>query len=161
MFLTKFFLCVCLILQRKQPHSVDKYFSLCIPPPNVTGTLHLGHALTVAIEDALARWYHFKISNITYINNVEDLYKWTLCQSPICYYVLNSGDECRATRCYGFQAVTMLELQHRYPTSTSVNDAEISFSMCISCSENFLMCVLVCGGEEAVEGTGEVQTGLQ
>ncbi|XP_062865966.1 valine--tRNA ligase, mitochondrial [Trichomycterus rosablanca] len=36
--------------------AVDKYFSLCIPPPNVTGTLHLGHALTVAIEDALARW---------------------------------------------------------------------------------------------------------
>uniref|UniRef100_A0A8C1J6J5 Valine--tRNA ligase, mitochondrial n=1 Tax=Cyprinus carpio TaxID=7962 RepID=A0A8C1J6J5_CYPCA len=40
-------------------HAVDKYFSFCIPPPNVTGTLHLGHALTVAIEDALARWYHF------------------------------------------------------------------------------------------------------
>uniref|UniRef100_A0A4W4GLV6 Valine--tRNA ligase, mitochondrial n=1 Tax=Electrophorus electricus TaxID=8005 RepID=A0A4W4GLV6_ELEEL len=38
------------------PHAVDKYFSLCIPPPNVTGALHLGHALTVAIEDSLARW---------------------------------------------------------------------------------------------------------
>ncbi|XP_041811024.1 valine--tRNA ligase, mitochondrial isoform X2 [Chelmon rostratus] len=37
-------------------HSVDQTFSLCIPPPNVTGTLHLGHALTVAVEDALARW---------------------------------------------------------------------------------------------------------
>uniref|UniRef100_A0A8C6U8S1 Valine--tRNA ligase, mitochondrial n=1 Tax=Neogobius melanostomus TaxID=47308 RepID=A0A8C6U8S1_9GOBI len=31
-------------------------FSMCIPPPNVTGTLHLGHALTVAVEDALVRW---------------------------------------------------------------------------------------------------------
>ncbi|XP_062825661.1 valine--tRNA ligase, mitochondrial isoform X1 [Anolis carolinensis] len=31
-------------------------FSLSIPPPNVTGSLHLGHALTVAIEDALVRW---------------------------------------------------------------------------------------------------------
>ncbi|KAA0710630.1 Valine--tRNA ligase, mitochondrial [Triplophysa tibetana] len=40
----------------KQPHATDKYFSFCIPPPNVTGNLHLGHALTVAIEDALARW---------------------------------------------------------------------------------------------------------
>ncbi|TKS88721.1 Valine--tRNA ligase, mitochondrial [Collichthys lucidus] len=30
------------------PHSVDRTFSLCIPPPNVTGTLHIGHALTVA-----------------------------------------------------------------------------------------------------------------
>lgn len=37
-------------------HAVDQTFSLCIPPPNVTGTLHLGHALTVAIEDALVRW---------------------------------------------------------------------------------------------------------
>ncbi|KAG7499911.1 valine-tRNA ligase, mitochondrial [Solea senegalensis] len=40
----------------KLPHAVDRTFSLCIPPPNVTGTLHLGHALTVAIEDALVRW---------------------------------------------------------------------------------------------------------
>ncbi|KAM4630957.1 valine--tRNA ligase, mitochondrial [Polymixia lowei] len=38
------------------PHAVNQSFSLCIPPPNVTGQLHLGHALTVAIEDALVRW---------------------------------------------------------------------------------------------------------
>ncbi|XP_011617194.2 valine--tRNA ligase, mitochondrial [Takifugu rubripes] len=37
-------------------HAVDQTFSLCIPPPNVTGTLHVGHALTVAVEDALVRW---------------------------------------------------------------------------------------------------------
>ncbi|XP_054877845.1 valine--tRNA ligase, mitochondrial isoform X1 [Poeciliopsis prolifica] len=37
-------------------HHVDQTFSLCIPPPNVTGTLHLGHALTVAVQDALVRW---------------------------------------------------------------------------------------------------------
>ncbi|CAN9504193.1 unnamed protein product [Ophioblennius macclurei] len=36
--------------------AVDKTFCLCIPPPNVTGSLHLGHALTVAVEDALVRW---------------------------------------------------------------------------------------------------------
>ncbi|XP_069032090.1 valine--tRNA ligase, mitochondrial [Embiotoca jacksoni] len=40
----------------RTPHAVDRTFSLCIPPPNVTGTLHLGHALTVAVEDALVRW---------------------------------------------------------------------------------------------------------
>lgn len=28
---------------------------MCLPPPNVTGYLHLGHALTVAIEDAIIR----------------------------------------------------------------------------------------------------------
>lgn len=31
-------------------------FSLVLPPPNVTGTLHLGHALTVTIQDTLVRW---------------------------------------------------------------------------------------------------------
>lgn len=31
-------------------------FSMVLPPPNVTGTLHLGHAVTVAIEDALIRY---------------------------------------------------------------------------------------------------------
>lgn len=32
-------------------------FVMMIPPPNVTGSLHLGHALTTAIEDALTRWH--------------------------------------------------------------------------------------------------------
>jgi valyl-tRNA synthetase len=31
-----------------------------MPPPNVTGTLHYGHALTTAIEDALIRWNRMK-----------------------------------------------------------------------------------------------------
>ncbi len=49
--------CLCYYFhQDRLSHDVDKTFSLCIPPPNVTGTLHLGHALTVAIEDALVRW---------------------------------------------------------------------------------------------------------
>ncbi len=32
-------------------------FCIILPPPNVTGELHLGHALTVTIEDALIRWH--------------------------------------------------------------------------------------------------------
>jgi valyl-tRNA synthetase len=32
-------------------------FVMVIPPPNVTGALHLGHTLTNAIEDCLCRWY--------------------------------------------------------------------------------------------------------
>lgn len=31
-------------------------FVMVIPPPNVTGYLHLGHALTNAVEDAITRW---------------------------------------------------------------------------------------------------------
>ncbi len=34
---------------------------VCImPPPNVTGALHQGHALFVSIEDALTRWHRMK-----------------------------------------------------------------------------------------------------
>ena len=31
-------------------------FTIIMPPPNVTGELHLGHALEKALEDALVRW---------------------------------------------------------------------------------------------------------
>ena len=33
-----------------------KAYSMVIPPPNVTGALHLGHALMLAIEDAVMRY---------------------------------------------------------------------------------------------------------
>mmetsp|Transcript_49822 Transcript_49822/g.153860 ORF Transcript_49822/g.153860 Transcript_49822/m.153860 type:complete len:1584 (+) Transcript_49822:1327-6078(+) len=35
----------------------SKRFIMVIPPPNVTGSLHLGHTLTCAIEDSLSRWH--------------------------------------------------------------------------------------------------------
>src|SRR3712207_2019238 len=33
-----------------------KPYSIVIPPPNVTGSLHMGHALQHTLMDALARW---------------------------------------------------------------------------------------------------------
>lgn len=33
-----------------------KPFTMVIPPPNVTGALHLGHALMLSIEDVIVRW---------------------------------------------------------------------------------------------------------
>lgn len=38
----------------------DGRFVMVIPPPNVTGSLHLGHALTNAIQDTLTRWNRMK-----------------------------------------------------------------------------------------------------
>ncbi len=32
-------------------------FVVIMPPPNVTGELHVGHALTIAIEDLIVRWH--------------------------------------------------------------------------------------------------------
>ncbi|MGQ0503971.1 MAG: class I tRNA ligase family protein, partial [Myxococcaceae bacterium] len=31
-------------------------YSIVLPPPNVTGSLHLGHAVMVALQDILIRW---------------------------------------------------------------------------------------------------------
>ena len=36
---------------------VAEPFTMVLPPPNVTGKLHVGHALTAAIQDTLVRWY--------------------------------------------------------------------------------------------------------
>ncbi|MFT3708137.1 MAG: valine--tRNA ligase [Archangium sp.] len=36
--------------------STKPAFSIVLPPPNVTGSLHLGHALTATIQDILIRW---------------------------------------------------------------------------------------------------------
>lgn len=35
-------------------------FTIPAPPPNVTGTLHIGHALTIAIQDSLIRYNRMK-----------------------------------------------------------------------------------------------------
>ena len=37
-----------------------KPFTIIMPPPNVTGELHMGHALTAAVEDAMIRWHRMK-----------------------------------------------------------------------------------------------------
>src|SRR4029079_4175088 len=34
-----------------------KPFSMSMPPPNVTGELHMGHAMFVTIEDVIVRWH--------------------------------------------------------------------------------------------------------
>ena len=35
-------------------------FTIIMPPPNLTGELHVGHALTTAVEDSLIRWHRMK-----------------------------------------------------------------------------------------------------
>ncbi len=37
-----------------------KPFVIIMPPPNVTGELHLGHALTATLEDLMIRWHRMK-----------------------------------------------------------------------------------------------------
>ena len=40
--------------------TADENFSIAIPPPNVTGALHMGHALNGSIQDTLIRYHRMR-----------------------------------------------------------------------------------------------------
>ncbi|MBP6855620.1 MAG: valine--tRNA ligase [Candidatus Pacebacteria bacterium] len=42
------------------PGERKKAFSIVLPPPNVTGVLHMGHALNATIQDILTRYHRMK-----------------------------------------------------------------------------------------------------
>ncbi len=50
-----------------KPKENSKKFSIVIPPPNVTGSLHMGHALNNSIQDLLVRYHR--------MNNFETLWQ--------------------------------------------------------------------------------------
>ena len=50
-----------------QPKENTNKFSIVIPPPNVTGSLHMGHALNNSIQDLLVRFHR--------MNNYETLWQ--------------------------------------------------------------------------------------
>ena len=46
-------------------------FSIVIPPPNVTGSLHMGHALTLTIEDIMIRWHRMRGDNTLWMPGTD------------------------------------------------------------------------------------------
>jgi valyl-tRNA synthetase len=44
----------------KLPGRRKKTFTIVIPPPNITGSLHMGHALNAIVQDILIRWKRLK-----------------------------------------------------------------------------------------------------
>ena len=53
------------------PGSGARAFSIVIPPPNVTGTLHMGHALNTTIQDILVRWKRMCGYNVVWIPGMD------------------------------------------------------------------------------------------
>ena len=49
------------------PKGKGEPYSIVMPPANANGNLHLGHALTIGIEDILARYYRLKGRDVIYI----------------------------------------------------------------------------------------------
>jgi valyl-tRNA synthetase len=46
-------------------------FSIVLPPPNANGNLHIGHALVVAVEDALARYHRLKGESTLFVPGAD------------------------------------------------------------------------------------------
>ncbi|KAK4481003.1 hypothetical protein RD792_011871, partial [Penstemon davidsonii] len=46
-------------------------FVIVFPPPNVTGALHIGHALTVAIQDTIVRWRRMSGYNTLWVPGMD------------------------------------------------------------------------------------------
>ena len=49
----------------------EKHYSIVMPPPNANGNLHIGHGLTIAIEDSLTRYYRLKGRSTWYVPGAD------------------------------------------------------------------------------------------
>ena len=54
-----------------KPTGIGEPYSIVMPPPNANGNLHIGHALTVALEDILARYHRMKGMDVAYIPGAD------------------------------------------------------------------------------------------
>lgn len=54
-----------------KPTGKGKPYSIALPPPNANGNLHIGHALTVALQDILIRYHRMKGHSTTYIPGAD------------------------------------------------------------------------------------------
>jgi valyl-tRNA synthetase len=51
-------------LYNAEPDAPGEFYAIALPPPNVTGELHMGHALNASIQDALVRWHRMRRFNV-------------------------------------------------------------------------------------------------
>jgi valyl-tRNA synthetase len=56
---------------RAEPNSPKEPFSIVIPPPNVTGSLHMGHALNNTLQDILVRFKRMKGYNCLWMPGTD------------------------------------------------------------------------------------------
>ena len=66
-------------LEKKYFHADEKRvlkgekpkFSVVLPPPNVTGVLHVGHALNSTLQDIVCRWKRMKGFEVCWIPGTD------------------------------------------------------------------------------------------
>jgi len=49
----------------------EKVFSMVIPPPNITGSLHMGHAVNSTIQDIIVRWHRMRGFKTLWVPGVD------------------------------------------------------------------------------------------
>lgn len=65
---------------RQDPsHTSSTNFSMIFPPPNVTGNIHLGHALTATIQDVIVRWKQKQNVRTCWIPGTGKLARFSAC----------------------------------------------------------------------------------
>ena len=55
--------------------SEKKPYCICIPPPNITGILHMGHALTNTLQDVLIRYKRMSGYEAVWVPGVKRIIK--------------------------------------------------------------------------------------
>jgi len=58
-------------LFRADANAPGPVFSIVIPPPNVTGSLHIGHMLEHTEIDTLTRWHRMRGDNTLYLPGTD------------------------------------------------------------------------------------------
>lgn len=53
------------------PQQKEKKFCMVIPPPNITGSLHIGHAMMISIEDSIARFKRLTGHEVLYLPGLD------------------------------------------------------------------------------------------
>ena len=53
------------------PSQGEKHYSIVMPPPNANGNLHIGHGLTIALEDSLTRYHRLRGDATWYIPGAD------------------------------------------------------------------------------------------
>ena len=59
------------VLENSASNGNPKTYSIVMPPPNANGNLHIGHGLTIAIEDSLVRYHRLKGDYAWYIPGAD------------------------------------------------------------------------------------------
>ena len=59
-----------IVAESRESETEDAY-AIVMPPPNANGNLHIGHGLTIAIEDALTRYYRLRGRSTWYIPGAD------------------------------------------------------------------------------------------